>query len=192
MDNSIDQNLTTAFGNEVAMGLDDTSEEKSLSYLKKSTDIEGHIFGYIASTKAESAYEKKVELEKTEIEEKIEEILDVSDDLLKTTDNPVVRENLLDSLNELLNDLWEKRNYKEDREFSKFIVLIQSISKGKNIDVSNEKHIEALAKVLEAFKKPKISSVDIQSSVEIIEEVGLDIYKPMKKPEKLKITIERE
>lgn len=128
---------------------------------------------------------------KREIDERIEEILDTADELFDNRSNPVLSENLLDSLNSSLDNLWEVRQERE-REFSKLIVLVKTITKPRKIDLASETQIRALFELIQIFKRPKIAEIDVKLGVKILKEAKLDLYGPLKTKAKLKITIEEE
>lgn len=162
----------------------------------ETTGAEERIWGYRTADKAGEYLEsflpaKLYEVEKREIDEEIEDILDASDELLENKNDPVVLDNLLDSLNSLLDDLWDLRQERE-REFSKLIVLIKTITKLKKIDFKNEVQLKALFELIRIFKRPKIVEIDIKDGVKIIKEAKLDLYGPLKTKPKLRITIEEE
>ena len=162
--------------------------------MRKITDIEGRIDGYITSTKTgekQVIIPRSLSIVKNKKEEKIQEVLDLSDDLIDADDNLSLKGNLLDSLNTLLNDFWEMRQERE-REFAKLIVLIQTITKGYNLEISNDLQIKALTKTLQVLKKPRITELDIKDSKNILTDADFDIYKPMIKKPSLKITIQEE
>lgn len=160
------------------------------------TGAKERILGYRTADKAGEYLEsfppaKLYEVEKREIDEEIEDILDASDELLENKNDPVVLDNLLDSLNSLLDDLWDLRQERE-REFSKLIVLVKTITKLKKIDFKNEIQLKALFELIRIFKRPKIVEIDIKDGVKIIKEAKLDLYGPLKSKPKLRITIEEE
>lgn len=156
------------------------------------TGAKESILGYRTADKAGEYLEAKLyEVEKREIDEEIEDILDASDELLENKNDPVVLDNLLDSLNSLLDDLWDLRQERE-REFSKLIVLVKTITKLKKIDFKNEIQLKALFELIRIFKRPKIVEIDIKDGVKIIKEAKLDLYGPLKSKPKLRITIEEE
>lgn len=163
--------------------------------MKKATAIEGRLLGFVTATKISEETEmfpgSATKIAKEKIEEKIEEVLDTADDLLENKDDFIMRDNLLGSLNILLDELWEIRHTRE-REFAKFIVLIQSLTKRDNMGTSNDKQIEALVATLQTLKRPRIVKTDINDCRKIIAGAGLDIYKPLTTASKFKITIQEE
>jgi len=165
-----------------------------ISTLKKTTDLEGNIAGYIVSTKAESSVKEflysQTEQQKTLIEEKLEEISDLAENLLENKDNPVIKENSINSINDLLGELWSLRSSRE-KEYAKLIVLIQTITRRNIIDASNNEHIKALVDVLRKLKIPKITEFDIKDSIKVIEAANLNIYRPLQKKPTLEIIIKQ-
>lgn len=151
------------------------------------------LIGYVGATKEHSYPEmlpgSSQKIAKDKMGEKIEEVFDKADVLLETEDNLIIRDNLLDSLDTLIDDLWEMRHTRE-REFAKYIVLVQAITKGHNLEISNDEQIKALITILHTMKRPKIFESDIRYCRKTIADVGIDIYKPLTTVSKYKITIE--
>jgi len=154
-----------------------------------------YLSGYIISTKPgidiENELERTKKIDRSKIEQKIEEIISLSEDLFKATQDVVVRENLMDSLNRLLHDLWQLREYRE-RELAKLITLIQTITKNNTIDVSNNEQIKALSETIRILRSPKITEIDIKKSSSIIKEARLDIYRPFRNSNNYKLIIQEE
>ena len=118
-------------------------------------------------------------------------MLDISTEMMEEKNNPIVIENLLDLVNLELDKLWGLRGIRE-REFAKLIILIKTITGGTKDASFNEKQIESIAATLRFFKIPKIGEIDIKKCTKIVEDSGLNIYKPLIKNPKIKITIQQE
>ena len=177
-----EEGVNIGFLSEISMKTATEVSERLSGYRtvdKTGEQIEGFIGGKIAG------------IIKCEIDGKIEEILDTADQFLENKNDPVLLDNLLDSLNSLLDSLWEARLERE-REFAKFIVLVRTITKPRKIDLTSEPQIRALFELVQVFKRPKIAEIDIKQGVKIIKEAKLDLYAPLKEKSKLKITIEEE
>jgi hypothetical protein len=162
--------------------------------MRRTTDVEERIVGYKTSDRTGEEIESFLEIkpyriEKRKIDEKIEEILDAADELLENKNDPILLDNLLDSLNSLLDDLWDLRQERE-RQFAKLIVLLKTITKSKNIDLVNQKQLMALFELIQTFKRPKVVEIDITHCIKVMREAGLDLYRPLRSKPKLKIIIE--
>ncbi len=163
--------------------------------LRKITAAEGRIPGYVTAIRT-GQYINVVSFHKSEpkieiIDEVINEVLDISTNMIENKNNPVVIKNLLSSLNLELENLWDLRHIRE-REFAKFIVLVQTITKGDNNTNYSEGQIECMATILQVFKIPKIGDIDIKKCAKLMEDAGLNIYKPLIKNPKVKIIIQQE
>ena len=184
-------NLETFEENDIRANQSESLDEEMI----KTTEREGKIPDYVITTKPDelpetfSGVETKIKKEK--IDEIIEDTMDLADELLEDNNNVVVRENLLGSLNLLLNDLWELRNIRE-KGFAKLLVLILAVTKDNNIDTSDIKQLEALAEVLRTLKRPNVVDIDIKGCTRIINETCLDIYRPLIKRPNIKIIIQVE
>lgn len=162
---------------------------------KPDSTNEWSLIGYVGATKElnypEILPDSSQKIAKGKMGEKIEEVFDKADVLLETEDNLIMRDNLLDSLDALMDDLWEMRHIRE-REFAKYIVLVQTVTKGHNLEISNDEQIKALVTILHTMKRPKIFESDIRYCRKTIADVGIDIYKPLTTVSKYKITIEEK
>ncbi len=191
----VDEALTEAEDqSEETESLLDLSDLSDLG-LRKITAMEGRISGYVTAIST-GQYINIVSLDKTEprseeVDEAVAEILEISTEIMEEKSNPVVVENLLDSLNLELDKLWELRRIRE-REFAKLIILIKAIIGGTRDESFNEKQIESIVAMLRFFKLPKIGEIDIKKCTKIGEDSGLNIYKPLIKNPKIKITIQQE
>ena len=191
----VDEGLTQVMAElEQSEPLSDLSNLSDIR-LVKTTAVEGRISGYITAMSTGQYIDvityPKPDLQSEEIDEAKNEILDIADNLVEEKNNPVVIENLLDSLNSELEKLWKLRHFRE-REFAKFIILIQTITKGKKDVNFNENQVENIAAILQIFKSPKIGEVDIKKCTKIIEDSGLNIYKTLIKSPKIKVIIQQE
>ncbi|GAX59106.1 type IIA topoisomerase, B ubunit [Candidatus Scalindua japonica] len=161
----------------------------------KSTESEGKISDYVITTKLDELSETfsgvETKITKDKIDEIIEDTMNLADELLEDNNNVVVRENLLGSLNLLLNDLWEMRSIRE-KGFAKLLVLILAVTKDNNIDTSDIKQLEALAEVLRTLKRPNIIDLDIKDCTRIMNEACLNIYRSLIKRPNVKIIIQDE
>lgn len=164
--------------------------------MKATTEVVERLSGYRTADKTGEEVEGFLGISipgigKREIDERIEEIIDTADELFENRSNPVLLDNLLDSLNSSLDSLWGTRQERE-HEFSKLIILVKTITKPRKIDLTSETQIRALFELIQIFKRPKIAEIDIKLGVKILKEAKLDLYGPLKTKTKLKITIEEE
>ncbi len=184
-------NLDTLKGNDIKSNQSEFLDEEMI----KTTEREGKISDYVITTKPDELPETfsgvETKIKKDKIDEIIEDVLDLANELLEDTNSVVTRENLLDSLNSLLNDLWEMRHIRE-RGFAKLLVLIQAVTKENSIDTSDFQQIEVLAKVLQTLKRPNVVAIDIKDCTRIMNEACLDIYRPLIKRPNIKIIIQDE
>jgi len=162
--------------------------------MRRTTAIEGKISGYKTAEKTGEYMESSLvttrhEAARLEIDDKIEEILDIADELLENSKDLILLDNLLDALNSSVDELWNLRDGRE-REYAKLIVLLKTITKSKCIELANQKQVTALFEILQTFKTPRIAEIDIKHCVRVMKEAGLDPYKPLRSDQKLKIVIE--
>jgi hypothetical protein len=164
-------------------------------HFKKTTAVDGKISGYVTAIRTgqflNMVMVDKAEPQLDEVDNVISEILDISTDMIEEKDSPVTIKNLLSSLNSELENLWELRHIRE-REFAKFIILIQAITKGESGANYSGEQIECLATILQTLKIPKICDIDIKKCTKLMEGAGLNIYKPLIKNPKVKIIIQQE
>lgn len=184
-------NLDILKGNDNGLTPPDFINEKMI----KSTESEGKISDYVITTKLDELPETfsgvETKIKKNKIDGIIEDTMDLADELLEDDNNVVVRENLLGSLNLLLDDLWEMRNIRE-KGFAKLLVLILAVTKDNNIDTSDIKQLKALAGVLRTLKRPNVVNLDIKDCTKIMNEACLNIYRPLIKRPNIKIIIQDE
>jgi DNA-binding transcriptional regulator GbsR (MarR family) len=184
-------NSDTLEGNDIELDQSELLDEEMI----KATEREGKISDYVITTKPNELSEIfsgiETKITKDKIDEIIEDVLDLANELLEDTNNVVIRENLIESLNALLNDLWEMRHIRE-KGFAKLLVLILAVTKDNNIDTSSIHQIEALARVLETLKRPNVVGIDIKDCTRIMTEAGLDFYRPLIKRPNFKIIIQEE
>ena len=196
--NRLSSYVTNVTGSHDSTQIEETtgSEVLSVLALKKVTDDQNDnqciLDGYTVITKhglySDLKLLKKKESENIVVQLKIEEIIQLSKEIFEDK-NIVERENLFASLQELFNELWQLRQYRE-AEFSKLITIIQTIIDKNIIDSSNELHINALVNIIQLLKIPKISSIDNKKCFNIIKEAKLDIYKPIRNTNNFKLIIQ--
>ena len=125
--------------------------------MQRVTDVEGRTHGYVTAVKTGEIHDVYPTagplLAKEKIEEIVENILDVFEDITEAEDNLVVRGNLLDSMNSLVDELWMFRKARE-ADFKKYIVLIQSIIRGEKLDNVSLEKIEDLRPIFQTLKNP--------------------------------------
>jgi hypothetical protein len=159
------------------------------------TKCEGKIPDYVITTKPDELLETfsriETKIKKDKIDEIIEDTMSLADELLDDDNDVVVRENLLGSLNLLLNDLWKMRSIRE-KGFAKLLVLILAVTKDNGIDTSDIKQLEALAEVLRTLTRPNVVNIDIKHCTRIMKEACLDFYRPLIKRPNIKIIIQAE